>query len=159
MFLQTRFDRHFDYTGDIPIPACFHNRKPSYYVHTKQSIQEFDLFTGGLLATIPSGIPSSRNVAQLCASFSKKGGDFVIACQDNSAMTVYDMTRRHFVATTPGSESSGLTVFGATHGGIDPSAFSCIYNEKEISVSIKLEYWLFVGILPYWYDELYLASR
>lgn len=138
MFLQTRFDRHFDYTGDIPIPVCFHNRKPSYYVHTKQCIQEFDLFTGGLLASIPSGVPSDRNVAQMCASFSKKGQEYVVACQDNANMTVYDMTRRHFVATTTdGYASSTMTVFAATHGGIDPSAFGCGYNDHAISVSFQ----------------------
>ena len=137
MFLQTRFDRRFDYTGDIPIPVCFHNRKPSYYVHTKQSIPEFDLFTGGLLATIPSGVPSNRNVAQMCASFSKKGQEYVIACQDNASMTVYDMSRRHFVASTEGYGESCVTVFAATHGGINPSSFGCGYNANQIEVGLS----------------------
>ena len=134
MFLQKRFDRHFDYTGDIPIPACFNCRKPTYYVHTKQCIQEYDLFTGGLLSTIPSGVPSNRNVVQLYSSFSKKGQDYVIAVQDNSATTSYDMTRHHFVASTTGYDETCDVVSAATHSGINPSFFSCAFNSPEISV-------------------------
>lgn len=151
MFLQKRFERQFDYTGDIPIPVCFNSRKPSYYVHTKQCIQEYDLFTGGLISTIPSGVPSNRSVVQLLSSFSKKGQEYVVACQDNIALTIYDMTRHHYVATTEGVEESFSGVFAATHGGINPSGFACGYNAQEMGV------WVIscrspLGLLPDGYD-------
>lgn len=135
MFLQKRFDRHFDYTGDIPIPVCFNSQNPTYYVHTKQCIQEYDLFTGGLLSTIPSGVPSNRSAVQLLSSYSKKGQEYVVACQDNTGVTVYDMTRHHYVATTTGYDDTYSGVFAATHSGINPCCFSCNYNAQEILVS------------------------
>lgn len=138
MFLQKRFDRHFDYTGDIPIPVCFNSQNPSYYVHTKQCIQEYDLFTGGLLSTIPSGVPSNRNAVQLLSSYSKKGQEYVVAGLDNTGMTIYDMTRHHYVATTSGYDDPYPGVFAATHSGINPACFSCNYNAQEINVSFVI---------------------
>lgn len=136
MFLQKRFDRHFDYTGDIPIPVCFNSQNPTYYVHTKQCIQEYDLFTGGLLSTIPSGVPSNRNAVALYSSYSKKGQEYVVACLDNTGVTIYDMTRHHYVASTSGYDDPYPGVFAATHSGINPACFSCNYNAQEILVCI-----------------------
>lgn len=151
MFLQKRFDRQFDYTGDIPIPVCFNSRKPSYYVHTKQCIQEYDLFTGGLISTIPSGVPSNRSVVQLLSSFSKKGQEYVVACQDNIALSIYDMARHHYVATTEGAKESYPGVFAATHGGINPSGFACGYNAQEMGVRAGVRFSL-LGLLPDGHD-------
>lgn len=136
MFLQKRFDRHFDYTGDIPIPVCFNSQNPTYYVHTKQCIQEYDLFTGGLLSTIPSGVPSNRNAVALYSSYSKKGQEYVVAGLDNTGVTIYDMTRHHYVASTSGYDDPYPGVFAATHSGINPACFACNYNAQEILVCI-----------------------
>ena len=92
------------------------------------------MLSGGLLSTIPTGVPSNRNVSQLLSSFSKTGKDYVVVCQDDSSMTVYDMTRHHFVASTQGYGSTVDVIFAAPHGGVNPSAYACAYNDNNIGV-------------------------
>ncbi|KAK8812333.1 hypothetical protein WA158_007567 [Blastocystis sp. Blastoise] len=133
MFLQTRIDRQFEYKDSTPLPICFHNRKPIYYVHTSKALQEFDLFTGSMISTIKSAVYDNKSISGLSCSFSKQGSTYIAASLETAACVIYDMNRKQYVATIPGYEDPLANIMTTTQGGINPAVFRCPYGASELT--------------------------
>ena len=138
MFLQTRIDRQFDYKDWTPLPVCFHCRRPIYYVHTSDQLQEFDLFTGAMISTIRTAVYDNKSITGLSCSYSKQGSTYIAASLETSATVIYDMNRKQYVATIPGFDQSVPNFMTTTQGGINPAAFVCQFGSSEMRVCAPL---------------------
>ena len=138
IFFQTPIYRTFGYKGSTPLPVFFPPRRPRYYVHTSDQLQEFDLFTGAMISTIRTAVYDNKSITGLSCSFSKQGSTYIAASLETSATVIYDMNRKQYVATIPGFDQSVPNFMTTTQGGINPAAFVCQFGSSEMRVCAPL---------------------